>query len=63
MNGYYEQVVALLREAGWRHFRAGKGSHEIWRNAAGETLTVPYNCKSRHTANDILKDAGIPRRF
>lgn len=63
MKGYYEQVTKLLREAGWRFLRPGKGSHEIWRNAAGETMTVPHNCKSRHTANSILKDAGISHRF
>ncbi|MBN9463039.1 MAG: type II toxin-antitoxin system HicA family toxin [Burkholderiales bacterium] len=52
-----------MREAGWRFLRPGKGSHEIWRNAAGETITVPHNCRSRHTANGILKDAGISHRF
>ncbi len=64
MKGYYEPLTKLLRDAGWRLLRPGEGSHEIWGNAGGgETVTVPYNCKSRHTANSILKDAGLSHRF
>lgn len=62
MNGYYAQVVKLLRAAGFKLLRPGKGSHEIWTNGK-RTLTVPFNCKSRHTANHILADAGIKQRF
>ncbi len=29
MKGYYEPLTKLLREAGWRLLRPGKGSHEI----------------------------------
>lgn len=62
MNGYYQQVTRLLREAGFSLLRQGKGSHEIWgKNRI--TLIVPFGCKSRHTANAILHDAGIKTRF
>ena len=31
---------------------------------AGETpFTVPVNIDSRHTANKVLKDAGLPKAF
>jgi predicted RNA binding protein YcfA (HicA-like mRNA interferase family) len=41
----------------------GKGSHEKWRQEeTGRTLIVPHT-KSRHTANEILKDAGLPKAF
>lgn len=62
MNGYYQQVARLLRQAGFDFIRQGKGSHEIWGNGK-VTLTVPFGCKSRHTANAILHDAGIKTRL
>ncbi|TDR27784.1 type II toxin-antitoxin system HicA family toxin [Hydromonas duriensis] len=61
MNGYYQQLIKLLKSNGYIYLRQGKGSHEMWgRNKT--ILTVPFNCKSRHTANAILKDAGIKER-
>jgi len=62
MKGYYAEVTRLLRESGFALLRAGKGSHEIWSKGSIH-LTVPYGCKSRHTANAILKDAGIAKRL
>jgi predicted RNA binding protein YcfA (HicA-like mRNA interferase family) len=62
MNGYYQQLVALLKAHGFLFVRAGKGSHEIW-GKGNIHLTVPYNCKSRYTANAILKDAGVNKRL
>jgi len=62
MNGYYEQLVKLLREARFEYVRPGKGSHEVW--ARGRlTLIVPFNCYSRHTANAVLRAAGINHKF
>lgn len=41
-----------------------KGSHEKWKHVTTETLLlVPFNLKSRHTANAILKDAGSDRKI
>lgn len=62
MKGYFEQLVALLRQHGFERVHGGKGSHEKWRRG-GTTLIVPFNCYSRHTANNVLKGAGIPHRF
>lgn len=62
-KNYYAELVRLLRAAGWRHVPGGKGSHEKWRHdGTGRTLIVPHT-KSRHTANEILKDAGLPKAF
>jgi predicted RNA binding protein YcfA (HicA-like mRNA interferase family) len=61
MKGYYAQVTKLLRDNSFTLLRAGKGSHEIWSNGSIH-LTVPFGCKSRHTANAILKDAGIDQK-
>lgn len=62
MNGYYKQVTDELTKAGYKYLRPGKGSHEMWSNGS-RTTTVPRNLMSRHTANDIMKQAGIARKF
>lgn len=62
MNGFYKPLTAILLAHGFSLLRAGKGSHEIWSNGR-INLTVPYGCKSRHTANAILKDAGAKERL
>ncbi len=62
MNGYEKQVKELLKQHGWWFLRAGKGSHDIWTN--GKSIaSINHECRSRHTANRILKDAGIKHRF
>jgi predicted RNA binding protein YcfA (HicA-like mRNA interferase family) len=64
MNGYYEPLCKILRAHGWRFLRSGKGSHEIWCDKHDKRrTTVPHNCQSRHTANGILRDAGIKDRL
>ncbi len=64
MSGdYYRDLVKLLREAGCQCVRAGKGSHEIWYSPITQrTFTVP-RAKRSHTANGVLKDAGLPKAF
>lgn len=62
MNGYYSQVIEQLKKHGYAYSCPGRGSHEIWSNGK-HNQTVPFNCKSRHTANDILKQAGINHKF
>lgn len=61
MNGYYDRVTLLLRQAGFSLIRQGKGSHQIW-GKGRIVVTVSTNCKSRHTANNILKQAGLKDR-
>ena len=64
MADFYRELVAILRANGFELFRAGKGSHEIWRNPiTNQHVTVPRNTKSRHTANDVLKQARLPKKF
>lgn len=62
MNGYYNQVIQLLKSHGFQFIRQGKGSHEMWRKGSN-AVTVPYNCYSRHTANAVMQQAGIPHKF
>lgn len=64
MADFYRELAAILRENGFKLLRPGKGSHEIWANpGANKQVTVPRSTKSRHTANDVLKQAGLPKRF
>jgi len=54
----------LLRAAGCTMVRQGKGSHEIWKSPHTAThFAVPIGIPSRHTANAILRQAGLPKSF
>jgi predicted RNA binding protein YcfA (HicA-like mRNA interferase family) len=56
--------VERLQKAGCYFVREGKGSHEIWYSPlTNRTFTVPANIVSRHLANTILKQAGLPKAF
>lgn len=60
---FYNDIIVLLNAAGWAKAPGGKGSHEKWRHAeSGKTVIVPRS-KSRHTANEVLKQAGLPKAF
>ena len=64
MADYGREVRSLLSKNGCYFLRPGKGSHDIWDNKiTGKQVTVFKNIKSRHTANDILSDAGINHKF
>ncbi|MPZ59063.1 MAG: addiction module toxin, HicA family [Rhizobiales bacterium] len=57
-------LVAILRGYGCNLVRPGKESHETWFSPVnGKYFTVPRSTKSRHTANDVLKQAGLPKSF
>jgi hypothetical protein len=60
MSGYTDQVKEILRDHKCRFDRPGKGDHEIWYSPiSNRKFPVDHNIKSRHTANGILKQAGI----
>ena len=64
VQGYTKQVKAILREHGWRFLRPGKGDHEIWSHPdAPKPVIVDGKIMSRHTANAILKQAGIKAKL
>jgi hypothetical protein len=53
-----------LLEAGCHMVRQGKGSHQIWHSPiTGRHFAVPIGIPSRHTANAILRQAGLPKGF
>jgi HicA toxin of bacterial toxin-antitoxin, len=54
----------LLLEAGCVLERQGKGDHEIWYSPITDRrFVVDSSIKSRHTANAVLKQAGLPKAF
>jgi predicted RNA binding protein YcfA (HicA-like mRNA interferase family) len=54
----------LLRAAGCTLVRQGRGSHEIWHSPIKRrNFAVPVGIPSRHTANAILRQAGLPKAF
>jgi predicted RNA binding protein YcfA (HicA-like mRNA interferase family) len=59
---FYPDIVRLLLAAGCERMSGGKGSHEKWKRPDGQVFIVPRS-KSRHTANAVLKQAGLPKAF
>ncbi|MBI2713502.1 MAG: type II toxin-antitoxin system HicA family toxin [Rhizobiales bacterium] len=54
----------LLRATGCTLIRQGKGSHEIWHSPiTRRNFPVPVGIASRHTANAILRQAGLRKAF
>jgi hypothetical protein len=54
----------LLDATGCRYVRSGKGSDQIWHSPITQrNFAVPIGIVSRHTANGVLKDAGLPKSF
>ena len=61
---YSGDVKSILRKAGCRIDRQGKGDHEFWLCPKSKRpIVVDNNIKSRHTANAVLKQAGLPKAF
>jgi predicted RNA binding protein YcfA (HicA-like mRNA interferase family) len=63
-QSYTPDVIKLLRKAGCRYVRPGKGDHQIWYSPIVERkVTVDSKILSRHSANATLKQAGLPKAF
>jgi predicted RNA binding protein YcfA (HicA-like mRNA interferase family) len=63
-SNLYRELAQMLTQAGCRFVRQGKGSHEIWYSPiTHRKLTIPKNTVMVHTANKVLKDAGLPKAF
>lgn len=64
MASYADRVKEILRANNCYRDRQGKGDHEIWYSPiSGKKFRVDHNIKSRHTANGILKQAGIKEKI
>ncbi|MDR2541916.1 MAG: type II toxin-antitoxin system HicA family toxin [Treponema sp.] len=64
MASYEKDVKAKLSQNGCYFTRHGKGDHDIWFSPITKLpITVDNKILSRHTANGIMKRAGIKWRF
>ncbi len=64
MANYTIILKQHLQEAGCSFVRQGKGDHEIWYSPTTMIkFVLDQNIKSRHTANAVLKQAGVPKKF
>ena len=64
MAEYEKKVRDLLRRNGCSFVRRGKGDHDIWYSPVTKrSVTVDSKIKSRHTANEILKQCGIEEKL
>ena len=64
MSDFTPQLKKYLKEAGCNFERQGKGDHELWFSPINCVRFVVDNAiKSRHTANAVLKQAGLPKKF
>jgi hypothetical protein len=63
-ESFTPELIRLLREAGCRFERPGKGeSRYLVFSNHGCTFPVDHKIKSRHTANAVLKQAGLPKGY
>lgn len=61
---YTLELRRLLHGQDCYPVRSGKGDHEIWYSPiSGRHFPVDHAIKSRHTANAVLKQAGLPKAF
>jgi hypothetical protein len=64
VSSFTPELLRLLHDAGCYFERAGKGDHDIWYSPMTKMrFTVDNKIKSRHTANAVLKQAGLPKHF
>lgn len=65
MGGAYgRELKRLLSQHGCTFVRHGKGDHEIWHSPiTGLHFAVDASTRKRHTANAILKIAGIAEKL
>ncbi|MDP6066322.1 MAG: type II toxin-antitoxin system HicA family toxin [Alphaproteobacteria bacterium] len=66
MADFAPKLRKMLRDAGCSAVGRGrgKGSHEFWHEPnSGKRFAVPQKIKSRHTANEILRQAGLAKAF
>jgi hypothetical protein len=64
MTDFAPGLKKILMEHGCVLERQGKGDHSIWYSPlSNKRFVVDGTIKSRHTANAVLKQAGLPKQF
>lgn len=59
----YQELTRRLRELGFRFYRRGKGSHELWvRDTDGRVVPVPHHRGKnirKGTVGAIIREVGV----
>jgi len=64
MADFALELKRILKAAGCYFVRQGKGDHEIWYSPITNVyFVVDQKIRSRHTANAVLKQAGLAKKF
>ncbi|MSQ82620.1 MAG: type II toxin-antitoxin system HicA family toxin [Myxococcales bacterium] len=64
MPSFTPDLKKALAAAGCYFVRHGKGHHEIWYSPITRVnFVVDATIKSRHTANAVCRQAGLPKGF
>lgn len=64
MGKLANDLKKLLAASGFEFLRQARGDHEVWWHpVTKQKLTIDNGSKSRHLANDLLKEAGLPKAF
>jgi hypothetical protein len=64
MAEYEKKVREILSKNGYSFHHHGKGDHDIWfSETTNRKVTVDSKIKSRHMANQIMKEAEIHYHF
>ena len=62
----YHEVIARLKKLGFRLYRQGRGSHELWvRDSDGKVVPVPHKKEIKiGTLRAIIREIGLkPEEF
>lgn len=63
-KSFTPELKKILKNAGCYFLRSGKGDHELWHSPINDhTFVVDGSIPSRHLANAVLKQAGLPKQF
>ena len=64
MATYEKELIEIRRANNCTFVRSGKGDHQIWFSPiSNRHFAVDSKIKSRHTANGVLKQAGLNKHF
>ena len=64
MADYEKPVRKKLKEHGCSFVRRGKGDHDIWYSPiTKQNFPVDGKIKSRHLANAVMRQSGVPHKF
>jgi len=63
-SSFTPELIATLKRSGCYEVRKGKSDHTIWLSPISNIRFPEDNAiLSRHTANAVLKQAGLPKAF